>query len=123
MNTKLFGKWGEEQAANYLRKKKYEIISAGYRTRFGEIDLIAKKKNTIVFVEVKLRRDDSFAETREFVTAAKQKRLIAAAEQWLAQNETELQPRFDVMEIYAPEGIETKRPRIRHWENAFGADF
>ena len=80
MNTKLFGKWGEEQAANYLRKKKYEIISAGYRTRFGEIDLIAKKKNTIVFVEVKLRRSADFARAMEYVDEHKQERIMTTAE-------------------------------------------
>ena len=123
MDTKLLGRFGEATAADHLRKKGYTVLGLNYRTRLGEIDVIASKGKYLAFVEVKLRRDDSFAEAREFVTAAKQKRLIADAEQWLAQNETELQPRFDVMEIYAPEGIETKRPRIRHWENAFGADF
>ena len=123
MDTKLLGRFGEATAADHLRKKGYTVLGLNYRTRLGEIDVIASKGKYLAFVEVKLRRDDSFAEAREFVTAAKQKRLIAAAEQWLAQNETELQPRFDVMEIYAPEGMETKRPRIRHWENAFGADF
>ena len=102
MDTKLLGRFGEAAAADHLRKKGYTVLGLNYRTRLGEIDVIASKGKYLAFVEVKLRRDDSFAEAREFVTAAKQKRLIAAAEQWLAQNETELQPRFDVMEIYAP---------------------
>jgi putative endonuclease len=64
---------------------------------------------------VKLRRDDSFAEAREFVTAPKRERVIKTASVWLAANETGLQPRFDVIEIYAGKG----RNEINHIENAF----
>ena len=54
----LTGAWGEAIAAEYLRKKKYKIIARGYRSRFGEIDLIAQNRKFLVFVEVKLRRTD-----------------------------------------------------------------
>ena len=57
----------------------------------------------------------------EFVTPAKQRRLITAAELWLGQNPTKKQPRFDVIEVYAPQGIKTERPDIRHMEDAFEA--
>ena len=90
-----------------------------YACRLGEIDLIAESRNYIVFVEVKLRRDDSFAAAREFVTAAKQNRIRKTALLWLSQNPTEKQPRFDVIEIYAPEGEKSKQLRINHIENAF----
>ena len=76
----------------------------------------------MVFAEVKLRRSSDFAEAREFVTPAKQRRLLAAAGEWLQSNATALQPRFDVLEVYAPEGTQTREPTVRHWENAFGAD-
>ena len=123
MDTKLKGRYGELLAAEYLKKKKYKIIGMGYRVRQGEIDVIAENRQYVVFAEVKLRRDDHFAEAKEFVTPAKQKRLLAAAQQWLQINDPSRQPRFDVIEVYAPLGIETKKPVIRHWENAFGADF
>ena len=120
-DTRLLGRWGEAAAADYLRKKGYRLLGLNYRTRRGEIDLIASKGRYLVFAEVKLRRSNAFAEAREFVTPAKQRRLIAAAEEWLQQNDTGLQPRFDVLEVYAPEGTQTHDPLIRHWENAFGA--
>ena len=121
-DTRLLGRWGEAAAADYLRKKGYRLLGLNYRTRRGEIDLIASGGRYLVFAEVKLRRDNAFAEAREFVTPAKQRRLIAAAEEWMQANPTPLQPRFDVLEVYAPEGTRTAAPQIRHWENAFGAD-
>lgn len=117
--TNLSGRWGEAVAADYLRKKHYKILSGNYRCRMGEIDLIASNRKYLVFVEVKTRKDSSFAAAAEFVDFHKQQRLIAAARLYLSQNETALQPRFDVIEIYAPQGTETKKPTVRHLENAF----
>ena len=119
MEKKKIGNWGEEQAAAYLRKKGYRIISAGYRTRFGEIDLIAADDQYLVFAEVKTRKDDSFAKAREAVDHRKIKRIITTAGLWLTQHETQLQPRFDVIELYAPQGIDTQNPKILHLEDAF----
>lgn len=115
----IVGAWGESLAANYLQKKKYTILAAGYRCRYGEIDLIVSNKKFLVFVEVKLRKNDRFASAMEFVDYHKQNRLRTTAEFYLSQNETNLQPRFDVIEIYAPEGIDTKKPAIYHLEDAF----
>lgn len=115
----IAGAWGEAQAARYLAKKRYTLLATGYRCRFGEIDLIVQNKEYLVFVEVKLRKDDHFAAAREFVDFAKQNRLRTTAEFYLAQNPTHLQPRFDVIEIYAPYGVETKKPFIQHLEDAF----
>lgn len=117
----LSGHWGESVAAAYLRRRRYRILAAHYRCRLGEIDLIAADRRYLIFVEVKTRRDSRFAQAAEFVTPAKQRRLIAAAELYLSQNETSLQPRFDVIEIYAPEGLETRHPQIRHLPDAFQA--
>ena len=119
MDTKLLGRWGEQQAAEYLKKKGYEIVGLNYRCRHGEIDIIAKNKIFIVFAEVKLRRSASFAEAREFVTPAKQQKLIVTAGFWLISNPTELQPRFDVLEVYAPRGMDPAFMTINHIENAF----
>ena len=118
-DVRLLGRWGESQAANMLRKKGYRLLAAGYRCRFGEIDLIACDKNYICFVEVKLRRSSKFASAREFVDPRKQERIRITAEQYLMEHPSSLQPRFDVVEVYAPDVISTKNPRINYLENAF----
>ena len=115
----IAGAWGEAIAAEYLRKKRYRILATGYRCRFGEIDLIVQNREYLVFVEVKLRKSDRFAQAREFVNAAKQERLRTTASIYLDQYPTGLQPRFDVIEVYAPEGVDTKHPIINHLEDAF----
>ena len=115
----LVGAWGEALAAEYLRKKRYKLLATRYLSRYGEIDLIVCDKKYLVFVEVKLRRSANFAEAREFVDYRKQERIRTTASLYLAENETTLQPRFDVIEIYAPEGMETLRPEIIHLEDAF----
>lgn len=113
------GAWGEALAADFLRGKHYKLIATGYRCRFGEIDLIVCNKKYLVFVEVKLRKSDSFARACEYVDFRKQNRLRITASVYLSQNPTELQPRFDVIEIYAPDGYDTKKPVINHLEDAF----
>lgn len=115
----LTGAWGEAKAAEYLKRKHYRLLATGYRSRFGEIDLIVCNRRYLVFVEVKLRKSDRFAQAREFVDYRKQERLRITASVYLEQFPTELQPRFDVIEIYAPEGIETRHPEINHLEDAF----
>lgn len=117
--SKQLGQWGEALAADYLRKKRYQLLAAGWQCRIGEIDLIVKNRKFLVFVEVKLRKNADFADAKEFVDAAKQARLRTTAAMYLSQNPTELQPRFDVIEIYAPEGTNTKKPEIEHLEDAF----
>ena len=117
--SNLLGAWGEATAAEYLRKKRYEVVAAGYRCRFGEIDLIVKDRKYLVFVEVKLRKNNDFANAMEFVDRRKQDKIRMTASIYLSQNPTALQPRFDVIEIYAPEGTDTRRPDIRHLEDAF----
>ena len=115
----LLGPWGEEKAAEYLRRKGYTVEAANYRCRLGEIDLIVRRAGVVAFVEVKLRADDRFAEAREFVDRRKQERLRAAAQMYLSENPTALQPRFDVVEIRAPLGLSTPEPEIRLIRNAF----
>ncbi len=117
--NKLTGSWGEALAAEYLRKKHYKLVAAGYFCRFGEIDLIVKDRKNLVFVEVKLRKSDDFASARDYVNRAKQDRIRMTASVYLSQNPTALQPRFDVIEIYAPQGVDTPEPRIEHMEDAF----
>ena len=115
----LAGAWGESIAAEYLRKKRYKLLASGYRSRFGEIDLIVSDRKYLVFVEVKLRKSGQFAKALEYVDRRKQEKLRTTAAIYLAENPTMLQPRFDVIEIYAPEGVETACPEIYHMEDAF----
>lgn len=115
----LTGAWGEALAASYLKKKRFRLLATGYRTRFGEIDLIVCDRKYLVFVEVKLRKSDRFAQAREFVDIKKQERLRNTAAIFLSENPTQLQPRFDVIEIYAPQGTDTLNPIINHLEDAF----
>ena len=118
-NNRLTGAWGEAIAAEYLRKKRFKIVAVGYYCRFGEIDIIAQNGKYLVFAEVKLRKNGSFAQDREFVDSRKQDRIRMTASMYLSQNPTKLQPRFDVIEIYAPEGTATAQPVINHLEDAF----
>jgi len=106
-------------AAEYLRKKHYRVVAAGYSCRFGEIDLIARNWRYLVFVEVKLRKSGSFAQAREYVDRYKQDRLRMTASMYLQDHPTYLQSRFDVIEIYAPQGLHTAQPQIIHMEDAF----
>lgn len=115
----IVGAWGEAVAAAYLQKKHYRIEAAGFRCRYGEIDLIVSNKKFLVFVEVKLRKSDKFAKAMEYVDSFKQKRLKTTAEYYLDKYPTKLQPRFDVIEIYAAEGTATTNPAIHHLEDAF----
>ena len=115
----IAGAWGEALAAEYLRKKRYTLVAAGYYCKFGEIDLIVKDRRFLVFVEVKLRKSANFARAAEYVNRRKQDRLRITASMYLVENPTKLQPRFDVIEIYAPQGMDTPKPEIIHMEDAF----
>ena len=117
--SKLAGAWGEALAAEFLRKKHYKIIASGYHSRFGEVDLIVQNRKYLVFVEVKMRKSPKFAQAREYVDTRKQDKLRVTASIYLSQNPTKLQPRFDIIEIYAPEGTATVNPEIYHMEDAF----
>ena len=110
------GNMGEDAAAAYLTRKGYEILDRNYRIRDAEIDIIAKKDGVIVFVEVKLRKNSSLGSPAEAVNAAKQRKIISAAEGFIAKNNiTDTDFRFDVIEIYSKiNGLS-----INHMENAF----
>ena len=114
------GDFGEDLAQRHLESLGYSFIERGYTTRFGEIDIIMRDGECVVFVEVKTRKNADHGEAREFVSAPKQKRCRTTAQIWLlAHEDCELQPRFDVVEVYAPQGAQTREPRVIHIENAF----
>ena len=118
-NRSGLGLWGEEQAARYLESQEGIRIPVIRIRREGELDLVAEGKGYLCFVEVKLRKDHHLAQAREFVTPAKQRKVRIAAQYYLLDHPTQLQPRFDVIEVYAPQGRDTAQPEICHWENAF----
>ena len=120
MNTRDRGIAGESAAAAYLQGKGFVIVERNYRTRYGEIDIIAKNDEFLLFVEVKTRKNAVFAAASEHVTSGKIRRVRTTAEIWLSERDgQELTPRFDVIEVYAPDGIKSGSEHIVHIENAF----
>ena len=100
MNKAVTGKLGELAAGRYLRENGYEIITANYRCRLGEIDIIAKQNKYICFVEVKTRSENYKYAPADAVTFSKRKKIIAAAKLYIASHNVDLQPRFDVAEVF-----------------------
>ncbi|KAA0258666.1 YraN family protein [Deferribacter autotrophicus] len=105
------GKAGEKKAAKYLISKGYSIIDKNYRCKFGEIDIIAKKDDVIVFVEVKTRKNRNFGYGFEAVDRKKIDKIIKVAERFLMSRNIENPCRFDVISIDGDD--------ITHIENAF----
>ena len=91
--SRLLGRWGEALAAEELRRRGCRLVEAGWRCRFGEVDLIVDRR--------------------------KQEKLRTTAQLYLAEHPTQLQPRFDVVEIYAPQGLATRAPEIYVIPDAF----
>ena len=115
LNRKELGDKGEDAACRYLEKKGYHIVQQNYRTRYGEVDIIAMDKKTLVFVEVKLRTSSQFGRGLEAITEHKIEKIHGAAMDYIQKNyEIEPECRFDVVEI--SKGAQTE---ITHIENAF----
>lgn len=115
------GLWGEIYAARFMRESGYEIITANYRCRLGEIDIIAKKDGFLVFTEVKTRSLGAIAPGREAVGSAKQERIIETASIFMQKNSYDLQPRFDVAEVTV--GKKNEPISCEYIENAFDSSF
>lgn len=113
------GAWGEDVAADYLRRQGLKIVTRNFRTPVGEVDIIARDRQLLLFVEVKTRRTMSCGAPAEAVGSGKQRQILRAAQWYLLQNRSGgLQPRFDVISVYAG----SNPPQIEHIENAFGLD-
>jgi putative endonuclease len=111
-----FGKKSERLAAEYLKRKGYRIIETNYRCPVGEIDIIAREKGTLVFVEVKARRSSRFGSPKGAVTPAKQRKISMAALDYLKRSgQSDARARFDVVAI----DTETGRFDIEVVKNAF----
>lgn len=111
------GKRAEILAAWFLRLHGYRIADRNYHSRFGEIDIIAQKSDTIIFVEVKARGENSVAAPAFAVDVYKQRKIIKTAQFYLShKNKTDCDIRFDVVEIFKNSG----RLKLNHIKNAFG---
>lgn len=111
------GKSGEEAALRYLIKKRYKILARGFRLFRGEIDIIARERNTLVFVEVKTRSHKDFGFPEEAITPSKQKQIRKIAEGFLMKNNMEnAECRFDVLSLIKKEKSAFE---INHIQNAF----
>ncbi|MBE0635020.1 YraN family protein [Candidatus Bipolaricaulota bacterium] len=95
----MHGDESEDKACNYLKQQGYRIVARNWRTRTGEVDIIARDGDVVVFVEVKARSSDGFGGPEAAVGHAKQQRLIAAARAFLEETRCELSARFDVVAI------------------------
>ena len=108
---------GENIAAKRLRRLGYKILKRNVRFKRYEIDIIAKEGDTTVFVEVKTRRDDSFASPEENVDATKRRHIRAAAHQFIAQqDDPDMYYRFDLVTVLAPE---KGKPTVTLYRDAF----
>jgi putative endonuclease len=118
MDSHLLGRFGEVIASRYLRYHGYDVVSAHYNCRLGEIDIIAEDRKYICFVEVKTRSENMKFSPAEAVDYFKRNKIIAASQLYLKEHESNKQPRFDIIEVY----FENDEPvRINHIEDAFDA--
>jgi putative endonuclease len=97
------GSAAEERAMRYLQARGLRLVERNYRSRSGEIDLIMRQANTLVFVEVRYRRSRRFGSAVETVTPTKQRRLIRAASGYLQRHNLDLPCRFDVVGVSGPQ--------------------
>ncbi len=111
-----FGKESESIAVRYLKKNGYKILEQNYRNKLGEIDIIAKDKKTLAFVEVKARRSSGYGSPKWAVTPKKQRKISMVALYYLkATKQNKVKARFDVVAISSSQ----TNPRIELIKNAF----
>lgn len=115
MNTLELGTLGEQMACDYIRKKDFEIIERNYRFKKNEIDIIAKKYNQLIIIEVKTRQTAEIGEPWKAVTRNKQKQIIQVANYYVQSNKIELETRFDIISIVH----NSYRTELTHLEDAF----
>lgn len=115
MTTSESGKRGEAIASKFLRKKGYEILEMNYRYKRAEIDLIAFFDSTLIFVEVKLRKNAHFGYPEEFVTKTKAELVKSAAENYIFEKDWHKDIRFDIISIEKS----ALKEEIVHLEDAF----
>ena len=110
-HNKKLGKDGEKKARSYLKKSGWEILESNYLTPFGEIDIIARKGETVAFIEVKTRLSDNYGAPSEAVSNARKLRYIRGANYYFTNKIIDCTVRFDIIEVFKDE--------LNHIENAF----
>jgi putative endonuclease len=117
-DPRLLGQWGQKQCEKFLKKQRYKTLTQNFSCSSGEIDLIMTAGDgTVVFVEVKTRADEKFADAEAAITSAKKHRMTKAANLFVKKYKLENHPlRFDIVIVL----LDKKgKPDIRHYENAF----
>lgn len=115
-SKKETGSFGEDQAADFLLKNGYKIVQRNWRYLKGEIDIIAKKDEWLVFIEVKTRRTTDFGNPEAFVTPRQQKLIVSTAHQYLINHDCQEEARFDIIAVVVQNN---KVMRVDHIEGAF----
>ncbi len=114
-HTQILGRWGEKKAAHYLIKKGYQIVECNIHTPYGEIDLIARHDNFLVFLEVKTRSSSTYGFPEEAITQRKQNNMMASAEAYLQEHcDPDCEWRIDVVAVQKDSNL----VKITHFENA-----
>jgi len=113
--AKKTGNYGEKLAAEFLCHKGYEILETNYRSQKAEIDLIARKEDLLVFVEVKTRKSVLYGNPEEFVNHKKIEMILSAAEQYIYKHDWTGDIRFDVIAII----LTGNKPEIVHFKDSF----
>lgn len=117
MTSELTGALGEYTAARELRQKGYDIFSTNFQTQIGEIDIVAEKKGTLCFVEVKTRKNNSLFSPADSVDFRKQENIKSAAASYINKYKLRYLVRFDIFEVYIDD--EGKVVNTNHIMNAF----
>lgn len=115
----VFGKQGEEIAREHVRRLGYRILASNYKTKIGEIDIVAQDKDALVFIEVKTRSTDCLGVPAEAVTAFKQRQIAKVALGYLKENKMfDAKARFDVVSV----NFSQRPPAVDLFKNAFELD-
>lgn len=109
------GKKGEQLAVDFLLNNGYDIVERNYRFDKAEVDIIAQKENVLAIVEVKARSTADFGNPQDFVKPKQIQRLVKAVDEYVTENELDLEVRFDIIAIVK----QNKHYKIEHLENAF----
>lgn len=109
------GKIGEQLAMDFLLEKGYEIMKRNYRFDKAEVDIIAKKEQTLAIVEVKTRSTSDFGNPQDFLKPKQIQRIVRAVDEYVTKNKLDVEVRFDIIAI-----VKGKNGfSIEHFENAF----
>ena len=117
MNRKELAKFGEDLATRFLKHNDYKIIERNYHSIYGEIDIICKKDNQLIFVEVKARKSLKFGEALEAITEKKRGKIIKTAYHFITKHQLDLSIRFDIITIQYIS--KEKGYKFEHIKNAF----